>query len=138
MKRVIFIAIAVCFSLQTVKSQSIKEDVSCLKISNYLWYSSVLLKELREKQTVEKKDEVLPTIEKLTKCARTEKDILAKKFPNDPFLEKIDQWITVEEKNIEGIKGSEWLSKPAWQMGSYLVQMHLEDLIDDGLCKQFD
>lgn len=135
MKNVLFIVVIACFVTSTAIGQGIKQDPSCLKISNYAWYSSMLLNELKGNQTVEKRDEMLPQLEKLSACSKSEFLILKKKFPEDKFLGKVELWVQAQETNIKQLKGTDWSAKPMWQMASYLTRMELEEFVDGELCK---
>lgn len=134
MKKVLFSAIVLCWLTSIANGQGIKQDPSCLKISNHAWYSTMLLKELKANQSVEKRDEILPQLKKLSNCSQAEFLNLKRKFPEDKFLEKIELWVLSQGTNIEHLKSKEWSSKPMWQMLSYLTQMELEEFIDGELC----
>lgn len=135
MKKVLFIFLFITSFSSITISQNIVHDTSYLKISNYLWYTSTLFTSIMKEQTIENRDKVLPLITSLVSCSRSEFENLKKRYPNNPKLEKFEQWISVEENNIIGIKGEEWKSKPTWQIGFYLVQLGLQDIIKKEFCK---
>ncbi|MBW6479246.1 MAG: hypothetical protein K0B37_07440 [Bacteroidales bacterium] len=134
MKKTVFLILTLMVFGFTMRAQSIKQDTSFFKITNYLWYTSSLLKGLTEEQTIEKRNEIIPKVNKLISCSRTEYEHLKSKYSEDPFLEKVEQWILIEERNMEGLSGEAWKSKPMWQLGNQLIKMALEDLINKGLC----
>jgi len=135
MKKFLFLLLFVFSISRLTVGQNIVHDTSYMKMTNYLWYTSDLFKDIASKQTVEKRDEVLPQITSLIACARLEFENLKKNHPTDTRISKFEQWIQLEEKNIESISGEEWRSKPIWQMGNALVVFAMKAIIDNELCK---
>ena len=135
MKRAIFLFTILSFISVTTSAQDIVKEEPYLKATNYLWYMTINFNKLKASQTEETKTTILPKVETALKCLNKELNELKISYNNDETFKKLEQWILVESKNVESLKGDNWLTEPTWQMGSLLIEMDLEDLINNKLCK---
>jgi hypothetical protein len=116
-------------------AQDIRADESFLKATNYLWYMNTNFNKLKAEQTDEMKLAILPKVENALKCMKSELMLLKGKYEMNESLSKLEQWIDVESRNVESLKGADWETEPIWQLGSTLIEMDLEDMVNNEICK---
>jgi len=105
-----------------------------LKASNNLWnicYDFRIIKDSEDSNT--DRNSALSTIKRNIENAKKEYGLLSSKFPNDPDVKKLDEWIKTVESCYVSLKGEKWQTEPVWQLGFSLIEMDLKDFVNSNL-----